>query len=41
MSNLYFQSQVKDEQENLSRRQEVSATNVLFRGEILQSIIEI
>ena len=35
MSNLYFQSQVDEGHNNLTRRQEVSATNVLFRGEIL------
>lgn len=35
MSNLYFQSQVEEGHNNLTRRQEVSATNVLLRGEIL------
>lgn len=40
MSNLCFQSQVEEGQENLARRQEVSATNFLFR-EILLSITEI
>lgn len=35
MSNLYFQSQVEEGHNNLTRRQEVSATNVLLRGKIL------
>lgn len=34
--NLYFQTQVEEGQEHLVQRQEVSAINVLFRGELLE-----
>lgn len=36
--NLYFQTQVEEGQENLTRRQQVCAINILFRGELLESI---